>query len=124
MADETEVVPVRFIWESREGAVAPVNQLLLQMGAQTQYGNSHEFFLTLGHSLPPIITGPQDMPKPNADGNIEIPITHVGTFAISWERLVEFSAVLGRYVADIAPIVDSNAPSFATDGVPQAQPQP
>lgn len=100
--DMTDAVfPVQTVWNLNPSSVPmPVNQILIQGGGQLMNGvDSNEYFLTLGHVNPPAILPGSDGTIPTeALQGVVLPITPVGQFTITRERLQEFRAVLDEFL--------------------------
>lgn len=100
MVNESPEIQVQTAWQVNPMNVpVPINQMLLQEGPSTKRGRSGEYVLTFGHVSPPAFV-------PNADGTVPteminglvLPIAAVGTFTLTFERLIEFRELIDEFV--------------------------
>lgn len=77
---------------------APINQIMVLGGVNLASGRSaNEVFLMLGHAMPPMVD--TNTLTVEAAANLVVPIVPVGHFSVSYDRVKEFHAVLGDFIA-------------------------
>lgn len=100
MVNENPQIQVQTVWQINPMNVpVPINQILLQEGPTTKHGKSGEFLISLGHVTPPAFVPGADgrIPAEATDGLV-LPIAGVGTFSLTYERLVEFRELIDDFV--------------------------
>ncbi|UPL13000.1 hypothetical protein [Microbacterium galbinum] len=100
MVNDNPQIQVQTVWQINPMNVpAPINQILLQEGPTTKNGKSGEYFLSLGHVTPPaFVPEPDGTLPPEAVNGLVLPIAAVGTFSLTFERLVEFRELIDAFV--------------------------